>query len=74
MQYFPPRGPVQTPPDRHEQSPEDGPARLRATNARGDDCPSSALQWRLLPLTEPSLHTNCAPEQCATPPLLPLQG
>jgi len=76
MQYQPPRGPVQTLPLRQLQSP--GAALLRwgwVSSWRGLlPPPISALQLRLLPLTDPSLHTKVSPAQCETPPFLPEQG
>jgi hypothetical protein len=71
-QYWPPRGPVQMLPERHEQgsiAPRCGAIRFKVGLLDG-----APEQIFLEALTEPSLHTNLAPAQCATPPLLPEQG
>lgn len=65
MQYRPPRGPVHTAPLRQLQEADAEPE-LRDGEAReriADGPPSSALQLRLLPLIEPSLHTKRSPAQ-----------
>jgi len=73
-QYWPPRGPVQIRPERHEQSLEPGEELGGASKPRAAGPPWGPVQIFFEPLIEPSLHTKSSPAQCATPPLLPEHG